>query len=132
MATSGITLSGFNGIDFNSILDAVMQYEGLPLQGLLDDQQKIQNKDSAFVSLAGMISALQSPASDLGSATAFSSLAATSSDNTIATVSAGEEAVIGQYDVSITQLAKAQVTKSTNGYSASTDIAATGGSISVT
>jgi flagellar hook-associated protein 2 len=132
MATSGITLSGFNGIDFNSILDAVMQYEKLPLQGLLDDQKKIQNKDSAFVSLSGMISAMQTPVSALGSATAFSSLAAASSDTTIATVSAAEEAVVGQYDVSVTQLAKAQVTKSTNGYSASTDIAATGGSISVT
>jgi flagellar hook-associated protein 2 len=132
MATSGITLSGFNGIDFNSILDAVMQYERLPLQGLLDDQKKVQNKDSAFVSLSGMISALETPVTALTTGTAFTTAAAASSDPTVATVSVGEGALLGQYDVSIVQLAKAQVTKSTNGYSASSDIAATGGSISFT
>jgi flagellar hook-associated protein 2 len=132
MATSGITLSGFNGIDFNSILDAVMQYERLPLQGLLDDQKKVQNKDSAFVSLSGMISALETSVTALTTGTAFTTSAAASSDPTVATASVGEGALIGQYDVSIVQLAKAQVTKSTSGYSASSDIAATGGSISFT
>src|SRR5207302_1276738 len=41
-------------------------------------------------------------------------------------------ASIGQYDVSVTQLAKNQVTKSTNGYAAATTVAATGGAISFT
>jgi flagellar hook-associated protein 2 len=129
---AAITFSGFNGIDFNTILDAVMEYESLPLKALQAEQRKIQDKDSAFVSLAGIISALRTPVTALTSVTAFTTGAASSSNPSIATVSAGTGASIGQYDVSITQLAKAQVTKSTNGYSASTDVAATGGSISFT
>src|SRR6185436_2067369 len=129
---AAITMSGMNGIDFNSILDSVMQYESLPLKGIQDDQTKVQSKDSAFVSLMGIISALQTPVSSLTGIGSFSGVAATSSDPTTATVSAGEGGSIGQYSVSTTQLAKNQVTKSTNGYSAVTDVAANGGSISFT
>lgn len=129
---TGITLSGFNGIDFNQILSAVMQFESLPLVAMQNDQLKIQNKDSAFVSLAGIISGLSTPVSALTNSTAFANVTATSSDPKIATVTSGAGAIVGQYDVSISQLAKTQVTKSANGYSASTDIAATGGTLSFT
>ena len=129
---AAITLSGFNGVDFNSILNTVMQYESQPLTAMQDEQSKIQNKDSAFVSLAGMVSALQTQVTSLTSAASFLKVGATSSDTSIATVSAGDNGDVGQYQVSIAQLAKIQVTKSANGYSAPTDIAATGGSISFT
>jgi flagellar hook-associated protein 2 len=129
---AAITLSGVNGIDFNAILDAVMQYESQPLKALQDEQTKVQNKDSAFVSLSGIVSALQAPAASLARATAFSNAAVTSSDTSVATVSGGDGQSIGQYEVSVTRLARAQVTKSTSGYAATTDIAATGGSISFT
>jgi flagellar hook-associated protein 2 len=132
MATSGITLSGFNGIDFSKILDAVMQFESQPLLAMQQDENNVKNKDAAFVSLAGMISALQTPVSSLSTSTLFSNVSATSSDPSIATVQSGDGAMPGDYSVSITQLAKAQVTKSTNGYAATTDVAATGGTISFT
>ena len=129
---AAITLSGFNGVDFNSILNTVMQYESQPLTAMQDEQSKIQNKDSAFVSLAGMVSAFQTQVTSLTSAASFLKVGATSSDTGIATVSAGNNGDVGQYQVSIAHLAKIQVTKSANGYSAPTDIAATGGSISFT
>src|SRR6185503_14118894 len=129
---AGITLSNFNGIDFNSIIETLMQYESQPLNAVKAEQTKIQNKDSAFVSLGGLVSALQDPVSSLLGSTTFSSVAASSSDTSIATIIAGEGGSVGQYSVSITQLAKAQVTKSTSGYSAITDTAATSGSISFT
>jgi flagellar hook-associated protein 2 len=129
---AAITLSGFNGVDFNSILNTVMQYESQPLTAMQDEQTKIQNKDSAFVSLAGMISALQTQVTSLTSAASFLKVAAASSDTTIASVSAGDDGEVGQYQASIGQMAKIQVTKSTNGYSAPSDVAATGGSISFT
>jgi len=129
---AAITLSGFNGVDFNSILNTVMQYESQPLTAMQDEQSKIQNKDSAFVSLAGMVSAFQTQVTSLTSAASFLKVGATSSDTGIATVSAGDNGDVGQYQVSIAHLAKIQVTKSANGYSAPTDIAATGGSISFT
>jgi len=129
---AAITLSGFNGIDFNSILDAVMKSESQPLNALQDEQTKVQNKDSAFVSLAGIVSALQAPVTSLTNATGFSNVSATSSDDSIATISMGDDGSVGQYEVSISHLAKAQVTKSTSGFSAPTAVAATGGSLSFT
>ena len=50
----------------------------------------------------------------------------------MATVTLGDNAVAGTYDLVITQLAKAQTTASTNGYTNTTDTAADGGTISFT
>jgi flagellar hook-associated protein 2 len=129
---AAITLSGVNGIDFNTILSAVMQSESQPLQALQNQQQQTQNKDAAFVSLGGIVSALESPITNLKSPTAFTKVSANSSDTSISTVSLGDGGIPGQYQVSISQLAKNQVTKSTNGYAATTNTAADGGSISFT
>lgn len=129
---AAITLSGVNGIDFNTILSAVMQSESQPLTDLQTQQSAAQSKDAAFVSLAGIITRLQTPVTALTSPTAFSNVSASSSDTTVATVSQGDGAIVGQYDLTVTDLAKGQVTKSTNGYSAVTDTAATGGTISFT
>src|SRR5437870_7680124 len=129
---AAVTLSGVNGIDFNQILNVVMQSESLPLAALQDAQTNTQNKDAAFVSLAGIVSSLQTPVTSLTSETALSNVAASSSDTSIATVSLGDGGIVGQYDVSIDHLAKGQVTKSTNGYAATSNTAANGGSISFT
>lgn len=121
-----------NGIDFSTILDAVMQAESIPLKSMQSDQAKIQSKDSAFVSLAGIISALKTPVTSLTGSSAFLSMNATSSNTSVATVTASEAAATGTYNVSVSQLARGQVTKSTSGFAASTDVAANGGSISFT
>src|SRR3989442_236452 len=52
--------------------------------------------------------------------------------STTASSSTGSGAIAGTYDVNIANLAKSQVTSSTNGYTNTTDIAADGGSISFT
>src|SRR5438132_3249748 len=109
---AAITLSGVNGIDFNTILNAVMQSESQPLTALQNQQQQVQNKDAAFVSLGGIVSALETPVSSLTSSTAFTNVSAASSDTSIATVSLGDGGISGQYTVSIDHLAKGQVTKS--------------------
>ncbi len=129
---AAITLSGVNGIDFNTILSAVMQSESKPLTDLQAQQKSVQDKDSAFVSLAAIVGKLQTPVTALTSATAFSNVAASSTNTDIATVSLGDGGIVGQYDVTTTALAKGQVTKSTNGYSAVTDTAASGGTLSFT
>jgi hypothetical protein len=54
--TNPITLSGFNGIDFNAIIQADSQ----PLTDLQTQQQNFQSKDNAFVSLAGWIGNMES------------------------------------------------------------------------
>ena len=129
---AGVTFSGFNGFDFGSIIDAIMQSESQPLVALQTQQQSVKDKDAALVQLNGFISALQTQATSLTNATTFSNVAAESSDPTVATTSAGSSALAGRYDVSIALLAKGQVTSSTNGYAALTDVVADSGSISFT
>ena len=90
---AAITLSGVNGIDFNTIINAVMQSESKPLQDLQTQQQALQNRDSAMVSLAGIISSLQTPVAALTSTTSFSNVAATSTDTSVGTVTLGQLAL---------------------------------------
>jgi flagellar hook-associated protein 2 len=133
MATSSpITLSGFNGIDFNSIIDAIIQADSQPLTDLQTQQQNQQNKDNAFVSLAGLIGNMESTVGSLADSTAFSNVAATSSDPTAVTTTVGTGGIVGNYSINVTQLAQSQTTASTNGYTNLTDTAADGGSISFT
>jgi flagellar hook-associated protein 2 len=129
---AGVTFSGFNGFDFGSIIDAIMQYESQPLTALQTQQQSVKDKDAALVQLNSFISSLQTSASSLTNASTFSNVASTSSDPTIATTTAGSGALAGRYDVSIAFLAKGQVTTSTNGYGALDDVVADSGSLSFT
>src|SRR5882724_5203908 len=129
---AAVTFSGANGIDWNSILNAVMAQESQPLTNLQNQQSDTKNKEAALVSLAGIITNLQTPTTTLTSLNSFSALAATSTDTSVAAVSAGTGGIAGQYDLSITALAKGQTTSSNHGYAAATDIVADGGSISFT
>jgi flagellar hook-associated protein 2 len=130
--TNPITFSGLNGFDFNSIINAEIQAESGPLTSLQAEQTAIQSKDSALSSVGTQISQLETTVTTLASQTAFTNLTAAAGDSTIATVSAGSGAIAGSYTLNTTNLATAQVTSSTNGYTNTTDTAATGGSISFT
>jgi flagellar hook-associated protein 2 len=131
MATP-ITFSGLNGFDFNSIINATIQSESGPLNLLQAQKTALQNKDAALSSMGTQISQLETTATTLSSQTSFTNTTATPTDSTIASASAGSGGVAGSYALNITNLATAQVTSSTNGYTNATDTAATGGSISFT
>jgi flagellar hook-associated protein 2 len=130
--TSPITFSGLNGFDFSSIIDATIQSESIPMQNLQQQQAALQNKDSALTSVGSQISQLKSTISSLASQTSFTNLAAASSDTTVANVTTGGAAIAGTYNVSIANVAKAQVTAATTGYTNTTDVVADGGSVSFT
>lgn len=132
MATGAINISGFNGIDFGSIVDAIMAQESLPLTSMKAAQKTVQDKDAALVNLGSQIGKLQASVKELVKASIFTDVGATSSDTTILTTSSGSDAIAGHYDVEITALAKAQVTASTNGFAATSTVAADSGSISFT
>jgi flagellar hook-associated protein 2 len=129
---AGVNFSGFNGFDFGQLIDLTIQAESKPLAEIQKQEKSIRDKDSAFSTLAGLISKLQTSVNSLNSTTIFTNVSAASSDTGIATTSVGSGAIAGKYDLSITQLAKGQVTSSANGYSATSDVVATGGSISFT
>ena len=129
---AGINFSGFNGFDFGQILDVTMQSESQPLVALQNQQKALQDKDSAYSGLAGAIGRIQTQVKSLVSDTIFTNVNVASSNTDVATVTLGDGAVAGEYSLAVTALAKAQVTSSTNGYSAATSVAATGGSLSFT
>src|SRR5690348_1545929 len=112
MATNPITLSGLNGFDFNSIIDATIQSESAPMNLLQSQQTALQNKDAALSTVGSQITQLESTVATLSSQTSFTNSAATVLDSSIASVSTGAGAIAGTYTVNITNLATSQVTSS--------------------
>ena len=131
-SSAGISLSGFNGFDFNQIIEAIMQQERLPLTTLQQQEQAVKDKDAALVDLGNQVAKLETSLGKLTLTGAFFGVKVESSDSTIVKVALGNSALPGHYDVDVTAIAKAQVTTSTNGYANLTDVIADGGSISFT
>jgi flagellar hook-associated protein 2 len=128
---SPVTLSGFNSIDFNYILNAVMAQERLPLDALETRKQTLQTQNSAFGTLAGKLSSLGAAADDLKALNSLSVLSATSSDAGVG-VATTTGTIPGTYDVVVSELAHNQVTASQSTYAATDAVVATGGSITLT
>jgi len=131
-STSPFTVSGLSGFDFSSLISAQIQNDSGPLYTLQAQQATIQGRDSALASIGSQVSQLESTISTLANQTSFTNVAATPTDSTIVSASAGSGAIAGTYGLNISNLATAQVTASTNGYTNSTAVAADGGSISFT
>jgi flagellar hook-associated protein 2 len=131
MATP-ITFSGFNQIDFNVILNAVMEQESRPLQALQAQQKALQATDSSYGQLASKLDALRTATTALSRSSSLVTYAATSSDTTAVTVSATRSASAGTYDIVVNELASAQVTVSqTWSPDTNTTAVATGGTLTV-
>lgn len=129
---SPVTLSGFNNIDFNMILNAIMQQESQPLQMLEDRQTALQARTTGFNQLGSRLSTLESATRALSGTDGVSAYAARSSDTATLDVSAGGEAMAGHYEILVSQLAKAQVTASaTTAPDRDTTIVAAGGTLTV-
>lgn len=129
---SGITFSGFNKIDFNMILESVMQQARTPLTAIETRQSTFKSQLTALGKFTSQATALKQAATDLANATAGDALAAVTTDATAVSVSAGAQAVAGRYDIVVQELARAQVTASaTTLADAGTTIAATGGTLTI-
>lgn len=129
---SGITFSGFNDIDFNVVLNAIMQQESQPLRALEAQQTALRSRVTTLNLLNNRVSALQSAATALTGPGALAAVQATSSDASAVGVSAGPGAVAGRYDIVVNQLARAQVTASTtNVADVDTTIVADGGTLTI-
>src|SRR5688572_4214267 len=113
---SPITFSGFNQIDFNQILNAVMAQERAPLT-------RLETQNSAFATLAGKLATFESAIDALKADDSLAFLSATSSDAGVG-VSATTGTVTGTYDIIVSELARAQVTTANTSYAALTDVVA--------
>jgi flagellar hook-associated protein 2 len=128
---SPITFSGFNNIDFGSVLNAIMQQERLPITVVEAQRSTLQAQNSAFATLATRLGALKTAAADLASAKNLSKVAATSADDSAVGISTGSAAVTGRYDIVVSDLARAQVLGSENTYDSVNAVVATSGAISL-
>jgi len=107
-----ITLSGFNNIDFKSIVDIIIKSERQPIDRLQSDQKSEQDRLTAYGSLTSSLSRLQDAFSALQTPTAYGDLKATSSDTTILNAVADSSASKGAFTINVSSLARPQVTAS--------------------
>lgn len=129
--SSSITFSGFNDIDFNSVLNALMTQASQPLTRLQAQQRALTTQISSFDTLRSRVLSLRSAADGLSNVSSISTMAATSTHAAVS-ASASNAAVAGHYDVVVTELARAQVTVSaSNAPDADTTIVASGGTITI-
>lgn len=130
--SSPITFSGFNNIDFNTVLTALMAQASQPLTALQAHQSNVKAQSTTYGTLATQLSSLNDAAQALGPTGDVSTFSATSSDASAVAATVGSGAAAGEYDVVVQQLAKAQVTASASAApDANTTVVATGGSITI-
>ena len=129
---SPITFSGFNDIDFNLILNAIMQQESQPLVALQSRQKAMQSRANTFSTLVARTTALQTAAEALSDPTKVLSFKATSSDPTAIAVTSGSSAVAGRYEIVVNELARSQVlASSSSAPDPDTTVVADGGTITI-
>jgi flagellar hook-associated protein 2 len=130
--SSPITFSGFNDIDFNLILNALMDQASQPLNALRARQTGAETQIKTYGTLTTKLLALRDAADRLGDATQVNTLKGTSSDAAAVSVSTGTTAVAGRYDVVVNSLARAQVTvTASSAPDANTTVVASGGSLTI-
>lgn len=129
---SPVSISGFNGIDFGGLLDAVMTQESQPLRRLETQQSDIKGQNQILAGLVSKLGKVQDAADTLSQSDSLQILKATSSNEEAVSTTAGDGTATGSYDVVVTQLARAQVT-TTDSTAASTDaVVASAGSLTLT
>ena len=110
--SSPITFSGFNNIDFNMILNGIMQQASQPLVAIQNRQTAIRSQVTTFDLLRNRVQEMVDAAEELADPGAVQGLAGTSSDPDAVSISTSTQAVAGQYDIVVQSLARAQVTAS--------------------
>ena len=116
-----ITSAGLgSGLDINGIITKLMQVESQPFTAMATKEASYQAKLSAFGSLKGALSTLQTAAQTLKNTTTFTGMSASSTDSSVVSVAATSSAAAGTHSISVTQLAKYHAVRSNTNYTATT------------
>lgn len=130
--SSPITFSGFNNIDFNVVLNSLMQQASVPLTSLQTQQKTLQTRVTGYDTLSSNVTALSSAAIAMTKPAALLMLTGSSSNDQAVGVSVGTTATAGQYDIVVNELAHAQVTVSTSSApDANTTVVANAGTLTI-
>jgi flagellar hook-associated protein 2 len=132
VASAGVTFSGFNNVDFNAVVTALMAQASQPLLTLQSQQSDLQSQVTTYGTLSTRVNALQAAASGLGSLSDISAFSASSSNPAAVGVSSSNAVHPGSYDVVVQELARAQVTVSASSApDATSTVVASGGTLTI-
>jgi flagellar hook-associated protein 2 len=126
-----ITMTGYNNIDWTTVLNAVMSQEKQPFNNMQAQYTTMQLQSSNYATLATKLGTLQSKIDDLKSSTGFTGRTASSTDSGTVSIAADSSAAVGAYDVVVHSLARSQVTASTTTVSSKDTVVASGGSVTI-
>ena len=111
-----------SSLDVNGLVTQLMAAEQQPLNALATKEAKYRSQLTAYGSLKGALSSLQSSVATLTNPAKFSAVSASIADTTLASVSASSSAMPGSYSINVTQLAQSQKLQSTAFAATSTTI----------
>lgn len=123
--TSIVSSTGASGLPIDSLVTAQMQAEQQPITDIQTKISSYNTKLSAYSTLKSGLSTFQTAVDKLATAAKFNAQSVTASDATSISATANGTAVLGNYSVSVTQLATSQKLASP-AYSSATDIVGTG------
>lgn len=115
-----------SGLDLEGILTKLMTVEQLPLTQLANKEAGLQSKLSAFGTLQGSLSGLQTAAQALKNTSTFTAAKTSVSDSSVLSAVANAGAAVGTYSISVGQLAQAQAVRTNSSYAATTETFNTG------
>jgi flagellar hook-associated protein 2 len=113
-------------LDVPSLVSQLMAVERAPITKLQTKVTTYESKISSFGTLKSLVSTLQSSLKQVS--TSFAGYAATSSDTSVFSASAGNTAVAGNYNLVVTSLARAQTLVAAGQASSTTAITGSSGS----
>jgi flagellar hook-associated protein 2 len=120
-----VSSTGASGLPIDSLVTAQMQAEQQPITDIQTKISSYNTKLSAYSTLKSGLSTFQTAVDKLATAAKFNAQSVTASDATSISATANGTAVLGNYNVTVSQLATSQKL-ATSAYSSATDIVGTG------
>lgn len=121
MLVSGL----LSGIDWEELVDQLMQIERRPLQLLQSRQAHAQSLNSTWNEIKGLVTAVRDAAKALRDASLLQRYGVRSSDAEAVTGTADDSAVAGTYEVTVQQLAQAHAVASTQQFTGTVGLTGT-------
>lgn len=109
-------------LDVSGIISKLMQAESTPLINITKKQASYQADLTAFGTVNGALSSLQTALATLNNVNTFKNLNAASSDASVASASTNSTAVAGSYNINVSKVAQAQTISSAGQVSTTTPI----------
>ncbi len=108
-----------SGLDVNGLVSKLMSVESLPLTALTTQTTSYQAKLTAYGTLKGVLSTLQTAAQAMSTTARMTAFSASVADTTILAASADSSASAGSHSIEVTALAQAQSARSATGVTSS-------------